>query len=946
LLNYTLNQDGFFRAFPPMGGPFCMKLTRLTVEIRLIRMLTPAMKKHFITILLLLLCLAIARPADARLTLGVVVGPGDGSSMLQREKVVSLANLLHEKMQEEMVVKEMPDSATIMTWLDQYAAVDLALLSSADVDTYRSRLLFVGALDAEGKVNLVARKGISPTLAQKAAEIVKTFGFDPWRPTGGEDSPEPGSIEDGPVAKDAPLTIDAVIEAQAEPAVTETKAATPTQMVIADAEQKRPAQATVKLALALIPELKGTMQTSAQAREMADYLESALPVEVKVKQFERLDKFTEWFMRYQMVDLAVVPKQVADSNLGRDYIALAELQPTKSGTKTPELFIGRRGQKTALQEQVRTVLLQAQQTAAGKDLLAKLEVSAVRTSAETLAVSPVPPPATEAPAVVKQPVPDVVEETALADVKAEKEQPLAEFPEPVEPVAPDEVVIIASPDLPKVAQKAAVPELAVPDPVPVVPEASKIPAAPVDPDSIEQAFLPVTPDAVVAPVPDAVKETALADVEAEKAQPLAEFPEPVEPVAPDEVVIIASPDLPKVAQKAAAPELAVPDLVPVVPEASEIPDAPVDPDSIEQPSLPVTPDAVVAPVPAPEALSISVDPPLASVPEAPLVPDSPVVPAKEESVDEAVVVPPAPTPEEIQVPADVPEEVVPVQKTPVVVLPQEEIPAPQTLEPEVAREMDELVAAATDDKIVEEVLEFAEPVSPDDAEKRTSVVAKDKDFTDDEIIALLGADSVAALVSQPDIPQELRPPGIPVVRPGRVSQQQPKIDEGLFLTSLPDPIPQKIPEPLPQLLPEPEPEPGVVYIVPFVSVMVPKEVNERIFDHFVDSLITAGDKLELQFVILKEGLQRVDPQWLSVRKYVTGEIYAYVEEVGSTIIDLKAKARLNYHRPRQVAPAFSFMYPVAKFLDRDAAVIEEERLKMADNIAEALAREFIKAINN
>jgi hypothetical protein len=251
---------------------------------------------------------------------------------------------------------------------------------------------------------------------------------------------------------------------------------------------------------------------------------------------------------------------------------------------------------------------------------------------------------------------------------------------------------------------------------------------------------------------------------------------------------------------------------------------------------------------------------------------------------------------------------------------------------------------AEEQEIIEEVLEFAEPVSPQQAGQIRPVTVSVEDLQDDDIISLLGEDTVAALVAQPEIPQELRPPGIPVVRPGLISRDEPVIDQGLLLTSLPETIEKKKPAAPPQLLPDPEQDPNRLYIVPFVAIMVPREVNDRIFDRFVDALLNESENLELDIVILKDGLKGVDPGWLRVRKYVTGEIYGYIEETGSDVIELRSKAKLAYHTPNEETPTFSYLYPVSKFLDRDSAVIEEERIQLADNIAETLIMEFIGAL--
>ena len=256
-------------------------------------------------------------------------------------------------------------------------------------------------------------------------------------------------------------------------------------------------------------------------------------------------------------------------------------------------------------------------------------------------------------------------------------------------------------------------------------------------------------------------------------------------------------------------------------------------------------------------------------------------------------------------------------------LPQVTIAAPSTVE------IDAAPSVAS--------LEMVEPPPlPEEAEA----------WSEEVFAAVLGQDMVAAVVAQPDIPQELRPSGVPIVRPGRIAGRNTAVDESLLLASLPEPRKNVVPPGPPKLLPEPEPEPGIVYVVPFIAVMVPDQVNARVFDQFVDNLNSQGDALGLQFVILKEGLQRVSPHWLAIRRYVTGELYAYVEDSGCCSTDLRTKARLTYHHPNQEAPAFGFEYPVRKFFEHDRSSLDIERLKLADDIAENLSRELLKALQN
>ena len=136
-------------------------------------MLKPAMNKHFFAILLLLLCLLVSGPAEARLTLGIVPGTQASSGEVSLVQANALAELLTENLQEEVVVKELTDSATLINWIDRFAMLDLALLSSKDVEANPGRFLSVGKIHPESELLLVSRQGINGGWLQRAAEILR-----------------------------------------------------------------------------------------------------------------------------------------------------------------------------------------------------------------------------------------------------------------------------------------------------------------------------------------------------------------------------------------------------------------------------------------------------------------------------------------------------------------------------------------------------------------------------------------------------------------------------------------------------------------------------------------------------------------------------------------------------------------------------------------------------
>jgi hypothetical protein len=435
-------------------------------------------------------------------------------------------------------------------------------------------------------------------------------------------------------------------------------------------------------------------------------------------------------------------------------------------------------------------------------------------------------------------------------------------------------------------------------------------------------------------------------------------PRTLEPVAP------FVPQTPSLVAETAPPEMLAVVEAPVVPETplEEPAEAPVAPESTEPLALELdemTPAQLPeepAPSPLPQLEVVAEPVEVAETPEMPVAPVAPVAP-------EAIVTPPIPETDLVPVPAPeeavltaVPQAVDVAEPVEVAEAPGESSePAEQPIEDSAAsvsmEEVEPILPATVtieEQRMIEEAKLFAELIpSPGHTEQHDPAAEESREaLLDAELIALLGEDSVAAMVAQPDIPQEFRPSGVPVVRAPRASSRPPLEEDEQIVASMPEPLRQTVPAQPPQLLPQPEPEPGVIYVVPFVAIMVPHDVNARIFDQFVDNLNEGGEDLGLQFVILKEGLQRVDPAWLQIRKYVTGEIYAYVEDSGCCSTDLRTKARLTYRRPSQNAPAFGYEYPVKRFFDHDLSTIDVERAKLADDIAATLANELLASLRN
>ena len=919
-------------------------------------MLKPVMNKQFISILLFLLCLLVSSPAEARLTLGVLIGTGEASGEITSDQARSLASQLAEKLQEEVVVKELSDSAILIDWLDRFAMLDLALLSAKDIESNRGRFLLIGQVDEQGKFNLVSRQGVSGDLPQRAGRVVRESGFVPWRLAATIEPPAKQVQEESPPSVElGPTTIDEVIADQTElqqvPPLRSGRAWAPQEESVYRDLLPSDEPLTKKLVLGVVPDPKGLLQISEQAERLAAYLEEVLPVSVKVREFTRLKTFTEWFMRHRMIDIAVLSPAVANANLGRDYQPIVKLFRTdKPGAESAELVVLRRGQTEEVRLQLQRVFLNMAQTPDGKALLAALKINSVL----------VPDGVSDQVPVVQKPVLErqkPVVESAVETVEEPAQEikpPTPVYAEPVEPLAPPEIIVKTLPELPETAEPTQI--LPMPEMSDV---ASSLPApviAPAEPH-VPSAIPVVAPEEIV-PRPVPVEPVIAIAPPVLQAAVVPELVVPAEPPVASTVLVVAPEEL----ASRPVPEEPVMAIVPPVPQAAVVPELVVPAEPPVASAVPVVAPEELVSRPVPEEPVITVAPPVpqpAVVPEL-VVPAEPLVisavpvidseeiapqPVPEEPV--IVVAPPEPqtviVPEPVALPKmDQPERTVFAEDA---VPGEPERPMATATEPDIKSEF---VSDKEQQKIVEEVLAFAEAVpAHEPPERRPQAIDENEDkLRDDEIISLLGEDTVAALVAQPDIPPELRPPGIPVVRPGRITRRSTAAEDELLVASIPEPRKRTEPARPPELLPEPEPEPGIIYVVPFASVMVPGEVRARIFDKFVDTLNQKGEALSLQFVILKKDLKTVAPEWLAVRKYVTGEIYAYVEDSGSNWTELRSKARLVYRSPNQDPPVFKFEFPVKGFFDHDRSTIDIERIKLSDVISATLSSELLKVLKN
>ncbi|WP_020677386.1 hypothetical protein [Geopsychrobacter electrodiphilus] len=135
-----------------------------------------------------------------------------------------------------------------------------------------------------------------------------------------------------------------------------------------------------------------------------------------------------------------------------------------------------------------------------------------------------------------------------------------------------------------------------------------------------------------------------------------------------------------------------------------------------------------------------------------------------------------------------------------------------------------------------------------------------------------------------------------------------------------------------------------IFVVPFTTIMVPAEVTEGLFDRFVDNLNAAKSGTGLEYIILKQGLDKIDPTWLKAHDYITGEIFAYVEDAGSTMASIRAKSRIRLFQSGQADATLQLDYPVEVFYEKDRVTLGSARRQIAKKISDSMSQKLQEAL--
>lgn len=146
---------------------------------------------------------------------------------------------------------------------------------------------------------------------------------------------------------------------------------------------------------------------------------------------------------------------------------------------------------------------------------------------------------------------------------------------------------------------------------------------------------------------------------------------------------------------------------------------------------------------------------------------------------------------------------------------------------------------------------------------------------------------------------------------------------------------------------KPPAELDTVYVVPFVSTLVPAEVSETVFNDFVDILNENRVQARVrQFEILKDDSSELDKAWLSRQLSLGGELWSYIEFSGCCQTELRIRSRVSLTEPGKQAPTAEIFLPLDSFFDHDQSTLDKERLVLARRVARQLAERVITALTS
>jgi len=931
-------------------------------------------------------------PGGEPLTLGAVPDASGGG--WSEGDVRALADCLQGRLGVPVSVRLFQDLGVLGDWLGRYRQVDLALLPAGYLGQQPAGSFFPLAefrpAGKAGSETLVMRQGLAAGMPQRVGAQLADLSPEPARDQCASPEAAPGPAAplpavvaslpaSPPPAPPAPAAAvvpspPAAVVPPVSPAVVAPPSAAPVTApptvatVPGSGRTKTGTKPTAQpVTLGLVPAWNTLVRTEAQAIAFSNYMQSRLGRDVAVRLFSGEEELYSWLARNRQLDLAILRLDSYQGENGKIFHLAVYAEVGKPRPHSADLVVLHREPEPGLLVRIQETLLTMAEDPGGRQLLTSLGVSGILPPGKPAPPVLATPGAAPRPAV---PAPKIPQAATDVPADAAAQPPV---PAPVSPAAP--VAPASIQELPAVVVPAAEPRRQtgiLPATAPVAPR----PAAPQPEESVVVAKSPDLTEAPLSPAPPAVSTMPV---------PAPAVASPVLPAAPRLTAPEAASPAEKKLPAAPQPEESV-----VVAKAPDLTEAPLSPAPPAVSAMPVPAPAVASPVlpasprlTAPEAAS----PAVKKLPTAPQ-PAAPAVVAKSPALTKAPESPAMPAATSAPVQAPTPAVVSPVlPATPPVAPATTAAPtaksSPQTPQPQVA-----VVPPATP---AEGVPSPNPPVAVTGAEAPAGLpqVVATPAPPMPKVQALAPA-AVASTVPPPAQPtvampagpasETPRPPATPVapgVKAAEVPAAMPPVAVqapsgkpvplGELLKLREAPAPAKTAQPpaeklqlaaLPkQELPPPPPGPRPidilreappkqkVYIVPFTTLMVPEMVAEGVFDDFVDLLNEASEQDGTEFIILKSGTEKVGHDWLANRTYVTGELFGYVEDSGCCSTEIRARARVHLFRPGQSAPVFDYELPVKQMFDHDRATLDQERSRIARQIAETLSAQVLKRLH-
>jgi len=835
---------------------------------------------HTRLLTIVLLVLLVAPASDGFTPLTLGAAPGATAGLQTGEQAASLATKLKSALGEEVQLQLFTEQAELGRWLQQSTVPALAVVDDEYLRMHRRDFMLLGPAEPGGPLQIVAGPDMDAELQQRVMTALSGESLPAALP--------PQSAQGFQLSRSTgPL--------QAAIPGPEAALASPLQ---APPESVPPALPTTRAEAPFGPGLAA----SPVAAEVSAFDESLASSSVEIAPAPGETSAPRVPAAEPPAAAATNATESSGAVLARRLAEAAAVKGPPSPTRgfqlpssigplqaTSPVAVAPLTTPPVLPPSAAAPLLATTAPAPADDSAPKVVPTKVELTAGPEILEPIPDAATPVPVEISQPLMPYASKPAIPAERAAVEPPLSttggEAPEAVAVEVPPKAQTVAEPQ--PVSSASLVErhtEALVAEAVPVLEDTDTFPESLIAIPSTAPA-----PTATVA-VPPTISAPQTPTV-----------PEPPAPASVEQVVTEPPGATPATA---IAGDVVAEQTSSAVTVAAEPPPAPpLSRDDLAASSTPTTESGVIAPAAVLVAAGTVPSPPATSGTLAAAVPET---------------VPPA-EPPGMEMEADAAQ--VPVQII-------------EPLQPVAVAPPPGLVATTQGETATPEVAAPATAAAPE-----TAVVSTE---SQEATVPLVLPGGVPEMIAQPDLPYELRPMGVPLPRPTAPAKAADIVEEPALLGTFQSLL-AKTPTPEP-LIPPPDPDPGVVYVIPFISLMVPQEVNERVFDGFVDILNQRGQGQKLKFVILKKALGKIDRNWLAARKHVMGEIFGYVEDSGCCSTTLRAHARLTYYRANQAEPALKFDYPIQVFFDHDRSNLTIEREKLADQIVSAMVGELFKTL--